>query len=451
MKKTYTIMTTDSIELTINGTPYEFANFAIDFGEKQRAANPDAPRYYISNVPRISIAPNPSPFYRSIATTEIDYAALQNSSRLIIECVQGGGVKDGKHEAVAHLGQITALKIPNEKSQLRVVPNAENATAFLREWELLRQEMIRLGFANRSGQDWMDDARREAEKMQGKAKTDTPPQKAPVLTLHRKPNKQVKLLPRRLKDRLNCNANAADVVGVLFGGVGIRKMEITGAQCAGEFELHCATSLSINAPLDSDYVVFISLTMREIESIETGRSELLYLLWNREVAEIKIKQEQAGHCRMELFIDDNESQWEHKLGQQFLHLRGMTAATPNSFAGVPKDIPMEQDQDWYENKSHGLPLIDGCWRTLKTEWVNYESDTRTTTPKAKRGANDDTREKLKKLVQIRAQSKRNEKFTIAWTTACQQAGITPSTAKTHLPELNRRWDDANYNPNADDL
>src|SRR5581483_6904365 len=179
--------------------------------------------------------------------------------------------------------------------------------------------------------------------------------KAPVLTLQRVQKKQVKRALRRFKDGLNCNANAADVVAVLFGGVGIRKMEITGAQCLGEFELHCATSLSINTSLDSDYVVFISLTMREIESMETGREELLYLLWDSEVAEIKIKQEQAGHCRMELYIDENESQWMDSRFQ------------------MPKDIPMEQDQDAYINKTTGLPLIDECWKILKEEWIRHES------------------------------------------------------------------------------
>jgi hypothetical protein len=167
--------------------------------------------------------------------------------------------------------------------------------------------------------------------------------------------KRAKLMPRKLRDSLTCNADAADVVAVLFGGVGVHKMEITGAQCVGEFELHCATSLSINAPLDSDYVVFISLTMREIESMETGREELLYLLWDTEVAEIKIKQEQAGHCRMELYIDENESQWMHSPFQ------------------MRKDIPMEQDQDGYMNKSCGLPLIDGCWQILKEEWIKHET------------------------------------------------------------------------------
>jgi len=94
------------------------------------------------------------------------------------------------------------------------------------------------------------------------------------------------------------------------------------------------------------------------------------------------------------------------------------------------------------------------WRRLSGDYEKFKSklgEKNKRTSKAKRGANDDTREKLKELVRIRAQSKRNEKITIAWTTACQQAGITPSTAKTHLPELNRRWNDANYNPNADDL
>jgi|GEM_PF-6989366 hypothetical protein len=99
-------------------------------------------------------------------------------------------------------------------------------------------------------------------------------------------------------------------------------------------------------------------------------------------------------------------------------------------------------------------------QSLMQEFPN--SDT-TTTPiqlaaslprhgaKTTRGANDDTRSKLKRLVEIRATSKRNGKITIAWTAACQQAGITPSTAKNHLPELNRRWDDVNYSPDANDL
>lgn len=195
-------------------------------------------------------------------------------------------------------------------------------------------------------------------------KQDAQPKKAPVLTLQRAQKKQAKLLPRRLRHGLTCNANAADVVAVLFGRVrGIRKMEIIGAQCAGEFQLQCETSLSINAPLDSDYVVFISLTMREIESMETGREELLYLLWDSEVAEIKIKQEQAGQCRAEFFIDENENQWTSHL------------------TAIPKDVPFEREQDGDFNKDIGLPLLDGCWQAFKEEWVKHETaETNATAP-----------------------------------------------------------------------
>lgn len=341
--------TMESIEITISGMPYEFAIWAEQF-TKDRAEG--APRFVLKDKPRKD---NENRGYFDLPA--IDYAALPSLNPAIVICERWVSLGGGRTQ-VERLGKIIAVKIPGGNSQLRVVPHVENAAEFLREWELLRQEMIRSGFT--------------------KPKQDAQSQEAPVLTHQRTQTKQAKLMPRKLRHSLLCNANAADVVAVLFGGVGIRKMEIAGAQCAGEFELQCETSLSINTSLDSDYVVFISLTMRETESMETGREELLYWLWEREVAEIKIKQEQAGQCRMELFIDDNESQWENRLGLQYLHLRGMTAATPNSFAGVPKDIPIDQDQDGYENKSHGLPLIEGCWRTLKTEWVRHETATRET-------------------------------------------------------------------------
>lgn len=155
-------MTTDSIEITVSGTPHEFASFAIDFGETQRASNPDAPRYYISNTPQRTIPNQRQVGTRSIPQSEIDYDALQRSNRLIIQCVQGGGLIDGKYEAENHLGEIVALKIPNERTRLRVVADAENATAFLQEWELLREEMIRWEFANRSGQDMAENTQTHA-------------------------------------------------------------------------------------------------------------------------------------------------------------------------------------------------------------------------------------------------------------------------------------------------
>jgi len=157
---------TESFEIVISGTPYEIAIFAIDFGEKQRLANSDAPRYYLSNVPKKTYTLDRKASSRFVIQDMTDYAALQNSNRLIIECVQGGGQKDGKYEAENHLGTIIALKIPNNRTQLRVIPQTESAVEFLREWELLRQEMIRLGFAKLSGQDWVDAAPKNAGRPQ---------------------------------------------------------------------------------------------------------------------------------------------------------------------------------------------------------------------------------------------------------------------------------------------
>jgi hypothetical protein len=62
----------------------------------------------------------------------------------------------------------------------------------------------------------------------------------------------------------------------------------------------------------------------------------------------------------------------------------------------------------------------------------------------KRGMNDDTREKLKSLSSIREQNIKNDKVNIAWTTACQRAGIQSETARKHARRLRAKWNDPNY-------
>jgi hypothetical protein len=63
----------------------------------------------------------------------------------------------------------------------------------------------------------------------------------------------------------------------------------------------------------------------------------------------------------------------------------------------------------------------------------------------KRGMNDDTRFKMKRLCKIRWESIKDGKITIAFTTACERVGIDPDTVRANARELRTRWDDATYN------
>ncbi len=78
--------------------------------------------------------------------------------------------------------------------------------------------------------------------------------------------------------------------------------------------------------------------------------------------------------------------------------------------------------------------------TVQAQPPNAEPDRE----RRKRGMNDDTRFKLKRLGEIRAKKIQNGKVNITWTNACQQVGIDTDTAREHAPELRAQWDNPNY-------